>query len=102
MRRDSVLFGLQLAFTASVCAFLIVPVLLSMLAGLTVNYLVGLESGLTLRWVIEVWNNYRDTLSSPSALPWHVSPSRCCSACRRPMCWPGRATALGGRSRNCW
>lgn len=62
MRREKLLFGLQLAFTASVCAFLIVPVLLSILAGLTVNYLVGLESGLTLRWVVEVWNNYRDTL----------------------------------------
>jgi hypothetical protein len=62
VRREKFLFGLQLAFTASVCAFLIVPVVLSILAGLTVNYLVGLESGLTLRWVIEVWSNYRDTL----------------------------------------
>jgi putative spermidine/putrescine transport system permease protein len=53
---------MQLAFTVTVCAFLIVPVVLSMLAGLTVNYLEGLGSGLTLRWVIEVWNGYRDTL----------------------------------------
>lgn len=62
MRREKILFGLQLAFTLAVCAFLIVPVVLSILAGLTVNYFVGLESGLTLRWVIEVWNGYRDTL----------------------------------------
>lgn len=62
MRRDKILFGLQLGFTVAVCAFLIVPVVLSILAGLTVNYFVGLESGLTLRWVIEVWNGYRDTL----------------------------------------
>jgi putative spermidine/putrescine transport system permease protein len=56
------LFILQLGFTLIVCAFLIVPVILSILAGLTVNYLVGLESGLTLRWVMEVWNGYRDTI----------------------------------------
>lgn len=60
--RNRLLFGTQLAFTVLVCAFLIVPVVLSILAGLTVNYLVGLESGLTLRWIIEVWNGYRDTL----------------------------------------
>jgi putative spermidine/putrescine transport system permease protein len=56
------LFGLQLAFTLAVCAFLVVPVVMSMLAGLTANYLTGLSSGLTLRWVIEVWTGYRDTI----------------------------------------
>ena len=56
------LFLLQLGFTLLVSAFLIVPVALSILAGLTVNYFVGIESGLTLRWVIEVWNGYRDTI----------------------------------------
>jgi putative spermidine/putrescine transport system permease protein len=56
------LFALQLAFTLAVCAFLIVPVGLSILAGITVNYFVGLESGLTLRWVIEVWDGYRHTI----------------------------------------
>ncbi len=55
-------FALQLAFTLAVCAFLIVPVVLSILAGLTNNYFVGLESGLTLRWVVEVWDGYRDTI----------------------------------------
>ena len=62
MRKNRWLFTLQLCFTLAVCAFLIVPVLLSMLAGLTVNYLVGIESGLTLRWVIEVWQGYRQTI----------------------------------------
>ena len=56
------LFYLQLGFTLLVCAFLVVPVILSMLAGLTVNYFIGIESGLTLRWVMEVWNGYRDTI----------------------------------------
>lgn len=55
-------FYLQLAFTLLVCAFLIVPVILSILAGVTVNYLTGIESGFTLRWVYAVWDGYRDTI----------------------------------------
>lgn len=55
-------FTLQLAFTLAVCAFLVVPVVLSILAGLTVNYFVGLDSGLTFHWVFEVWDGYRDTI----------------------------------------
>ena len=62
MKRRQWLFALQLGFTLLVCGFLIVPVVLSMLAGLTVNYLIGIESGLTLRWVVEVWAGYRDTI----------------------------------------
>jgi putative spermidine/putrescine transport system permease protein len=62
MGRRKILFGLQLAFTLAVCAFLIVPVILSILAGLTVNYQTGLQSGLTLRWVGEVWSGYRNTI----------------------------------------
>jgi putative spermidine/putrescine transport system permease protein len=62
MRRRGPAFFLQLGFTLLVCAFLIVPVVLSMLAGLTVNYLVGIESGRTLRWVGAVWDGYRDTI----------------------------------------
>lgn len=62
MRRRGPLFFLQLSFTLAVCAFLIVPVVVSMLAGLTANYLAGIASGLTLRWVEEVWSGYRDTI----------------------------------------
>jgi putative spermidine/putrescine transport system permease protein len=62
MRARSALFWLQLAFTTLVSAFLIVPIGLSMLAGLTVNYVAGLESGITLRWVIAVWDGYADTI----------------------------------------
>ena len=62
MRRRGALFWLQLAFTLLVCAFLIVPVLISMLAGLTVNYQSGIESGLTFRWVVLVWEGYRETI----------------------------------------
>lgn len=62
MNRNKLMFALQLAFTLAVCAFLVVPVVLSVLAGLTVNYFDGLSSGMTLRWVVEVWNGYRDTI----------------------------------------
>lgn len=60
--RRSLGFWLQLAFTLLVCAFLIVPVAMSMLAGVTQNYFVGLASGLTLDWVIKVWADYRQTV----------------------------------------
>src|SRR5688572_3753042 len=55
-------FWAQLAFTLLVCAFLIVPVALSVMAGLTVNFFQGVKSGLTLRWVGEVWRLYSETI----------------------------------------
>ena len=55
-------FYAQLAFTALICAFLIVPVVLSVTAGLTVNFFQGVKSGLTLRWIGEVWSLYGDTV----------------------------------------
>lgn len=56
------LFMLQLAFTLGICAFLIIPVIQSMLAGVTENFFVGISSGLTLRWIVEVWELYDDTI----------------------------------------
>ncbi|WP_010324172.1 ABC transporter permease [Marinobacterium stanieri] len=53
---------LQLAFTLLICAFMLVPVLMSVAAGLTNNYFQGLSSGLTLRWVEEVLALYSDTI----------------------------------------
>ncbi len=55
-------FYLQLAFTLLVCAFLIVPVCMSIMAGITVNFFQGIKSGLTLRWVFEVWELYAETM----------------------------------------
>ena len=49
------LFTMQLCFTLLVCAFMFVPIVLSITAGFTANYIRGVASGLTLRWVIEVW-----------------------------------------------
>ncbi len=55
-------FYLQLAFTLLVCAFLIVPVLMSIVAGLTENFFVGVRSGFTLRWIGVVWELYAPTI----------------------------------------
>ncbi|PMS37851.1 putative spermidine/putrescine transport system permease protein [Trinickia symbiotica] len=48
----------QWAVTLALCAFLIVPVVMSVMAGLTVNYFRGVSSGLTVRWLVEVWTQY--------------------------------------------
>ena len=55
-------YWLQLVLTLAVCAFLVVPVAMSILAGVTENYFVGVKSGLTLRWVGEVWELYSETI----------------------------------------
>jgi putative spermidine/putrescine transport system permease protein len=55
-------YWLQLAVTLAVCAFLVVPVGLSILAGITENFFIGVKSGLTMRWVSEVWNLYSETI----------------------------------------
>jgi putative spermidine/putrescine transport system permease protein len=60
--KRSTAFYTQLVFTLLVCAFLIAPVILSILAGVTVNYQSGIQSGFTLRWVYAVWDGYRDTI----------------------------------------
>jgi len=62
MKKKSTFFYYQLFFTLLVCAFLIVPVIQSVMAGLTVNYLIGLKSGFTLQWFVKVWDLYRDTI----------------------------------------
>ena len=61
MKRSS-LFVIQLLFTLLVCAFMLVPVLMSLLAGLTRNFFVGLSSGLTFDWLIQVWQAYSPTV----------------------------------------
>ena len=51
-----------LAVTVIVSFFMIAPMLLSVMAGLVNNYSTGLESGLTLRWLNEVWEVYGGTV----------------------------------------
>lgn len=61
VRRGPAFWG-QLAFTVLLCGLLVAPMALSMLAGVTENYFVGIASGLTLRWVQEVLRSYSDTI----------------------------------------
>jgi putative spermidine/putrescine transport system permease protein len=60
--RFALRFWLQLAFTLLVCLFLVVPIFMSVLAGVTENYFIGFRSGLTLRWIGEVWDLYARTI----------------------------------------
>jgi putative spermidine/putrescine transport system permease protein len=55
-------FYVQLALALATVSFLILPVVMSVLAGLTENYFVGLRSGLTWRWVATVWGMYQPTV----------------------------------------
>jgi putative spermidine/putrescine transport system permease protein len=56
------LTALQALLTGLVCAFLLVPMAMSILAGLTVNYMRGLSSGLALRWIDTVLTTYGDSV----------------------------------------
>jgi putative spermidine/putrescine transport system permease protein len=51
---------LQLAVTLLACAFLLIPAIQSVLAGVTVNYFKGMSSGFTLKWIGRVWELYSD------------------------------------------
>jgi putative spermidine/putrescine transport system permease protein len=113
--RDHLLFAAQLAFTLLVAAFLIVPAVLSMMAGVTVNYFLGIKSGLTLQWVLQVWELYSDTIfrsfliafsalavtlvvGVPAAYALHLRNDRLSRAVEEiitlPLAFPGLAIAL--------
>lgn len=53
---------IPLAVTLLACAFLLIPIIQSILAGLTVNYFRGLSSGLTLKWIGQVWQLYSGSI----------------------------------------
>jgi putative spermidine/putrescine transport system permease protein len=114
--RDRLIFAAQLAFTLLVAAFLIVPAVLSMMAGVTVNYFLGIKSGLTLQWVAQVWDLYDDTIfrsfliafsalavtllvGVPAAYALHLRNDRLSRAIEEiitlPLAIPGLAIALG-------
>ena len=53
---------IQLIVTLAACAFLFVPMVLSVMAGVTANYFQGISSGLTFKWVFRVWELYADSI----------------------------------------
>ncbi len=113
--RDRLIFLGQLLFTLLVAAFLIVPAILSMMAGVTVNYFRGIASGVTLQWVMQVWDLYAGTIARsfliaggtlvvtlvvgvPAAYALHVRGGRLARAVEEiitlPLAVPGLAIAL--------
>jgi putative spermidine/putrescine transport system permease protein len=53
---------LQLTVTLTACAFLFIPTVMSVMAGVTANYFKGISSGVTLKWVFQVWELYADSI----------------------------------------
>jgi putative spermidine/putrescine transport system permease protein len=113
--RDRIIFWSQMLFTLLVAAFLIVPAVLSMLAGVTANYFRGISSGFTLQWVMQVWELYADTIARsfliagatlvvtliigiPAAYALHVRGGRLARVIEEiitlPLAIPGLAIAL--------
>ena len=113
--RGRLIFAGQLGFTLLVAAFLVVPAVLSMVAGVTDNYFRGVRSGLTLQWVVQVWELYAPTIGLsfvvalatlavtlavgvPAAYALHVRGGRLARAVEEiitlPLAIPGLAIAL--------
>ena len=113
--RDRLIFAGQLLFTLLVAAFLVVPAILSISAGVTVNYFRGISSGVTLHWVFQVWDLYAGTIllsfvialatlvvtlvaGVPSAYALHVRGGRLSRIVEEiitlPLAIPGLAIAL--------
>jgi putative spermidine/putrescine transport system permease protein len=113
--RDRLIFAGQLVFTLVVAAFLVVPAGLSIAAGVTVSYFRGIQSGLTLQWVVQVWELYAGTIflsfviafatlvvtlaaGVPAAYALHVRGGRLSRAIEEiitlPLAIPGLAIAL--------
>jgi putative spermidine/putrescine transport system permease protein len=114
--RDRLIFTGQLIFTLFVAAFLVVPAVLSISAGVTVNYFQGIRSGVTLQWVFQVWDLYAGTIllsfiiafatlavtlvvGVPAAYALHVRGGRLSRIIEEiitlPLAIPGLAIALG-------
>lgn len=113
--RDRLIFTAQLLFTLLVAAFLMVPAALSISAGVTVNYFRGLQSGVTLQWVGQVWELYAGTIwlsfevalvtlaitlivGVPAAYALHMRPGKASRLIEEiitlPLAVPGLAIAL--------
>jgi putative spermidine/putrescine transport system permease protein len=74
MARATARSPILLTVTVLVTLFTVLPMLLSLAAGLVNNYSGGLRSGLTLRWLLEVWENYGATVG------WSLGLATACVA----------------------
>jgi putative spermidine/putrescine transport system permease protein len=116
MRRRGGGFHAALAVTVLAAAFLVLPMLMVILVGVTANWFAGPLAGLSLRWVLQVIDNYGGTilvslqialanlaatllLGVPLAYALACAPGRLARAVEElivlPVAVPGIATALG-------
>jgi putative spermidine/putrescine transport system permease protein len=116
MRRRSIGFHLSLAVTLLAAAFLVLPMLMVIVVGITANWFQGPLAGLSLRWVFQVLETYGGTillslrialatlavtllLGVPLAYVLAQAPGRLARAIEElivlPVAVPGIATALG-------
>lgn len=51
-----------LVVTLTAALFLLIPAVLSVVAGVTANYFKGIESGFTLKWIFQVWELYASSI----------------------------------------
>ena len=70
MRRSQQVSPLMWLLIAAVSTFTVAPIIVSILAGLVNNYSEGLASGLTTRWIEDVWAGYGDTVITSLAIAW--------------------------------
>lgn len=61
------------SLTALVALFMISPMLLSVMAGIVNNYSLGVSSGLTTKWLVQVWSQYGSTVH------WSILIAACCT-----------------------
>jgi putative spermidine/putrescine transport system permease protein len=83
-----------LAITLAVTLFTVIPMLLSVTAGLINNYSVGVSSGFTTRWFVEVWSVYGDTVWRSLLLALCCVTGTLLIGVPQPM--PSRAAVHGG------
>ena len=85
--------------TATVTLFMLAPMLLSVLAGLVQNYGQGLASGLTTRWLAEVWAGYGNTVLMSLLLACACVAMTLVLGVPAPMRWRAAARPGPGISR---
>ena len=79
--------------TVLVSLFMIVPMVISIMAGLVENYSKGISSGFTLKWLEQVWSVYGSTVSASIGL------ALTCVLCTIVMGVPCAYTLARSRSR---
>jgi putative spermidine/putrescine transport system permease protein len=62
MKRRNALYWAQFVFSLLVALYLTLPIGMSIMAGLTKNYFVGISGGLTFDWVLKVWSDYQSSI----------------------------------------